>query len=407
MQSYEVTSVGKQIAHDSGLERLPEHILKVDLHNPLLVELTEDYPYLFESYEEIETDAVQMGRKRLKSDHERLIFERGLQINSDQDSWRQIGGLAEDTLFPSPTIDRFMPARDEDRFVLSGIVGLSLVDFRQRCHLLARTRFEEYGFKSFNESCAFVGAYVVSALGAIDRARIYERTPFFTYVERGVSRKILIGGTINGDFRMSESTLLTSGIISPINTETEFSPVNITGVSAYHSVEPSIVEAMLLQEVLKGDRQRLTGLVDEFIDGYNDLYQSLSEQAREAANNPFNTGFADYGMRDDVDDTVFKIKMLLEDKLRRNSDTFYESIIYPGSRDITFEIVSLDNGIRLQNIGYYDNNNNDITPFIDIDRQYFGDLFKTLLLQAQAALGRTSPQQLIKLIFAVKGLLNN
>jgi len=405
--SYEVTALGKQIAHESGLEGLPQHLLEIEYNNPLLVQLTDKYAFQIEDPEEIETTAIQKARTKLKTEQEISMFERGLYIDRHKDWWRRTGELAKDTLFPNHIIDQFTPATEDDNFVLSGIVGLQLVDFRQRCHLLARSRYQEYSFKSFNESCAFVGAYVIAGLSEDSREKLYGNTPSFTYVSDGVSHKIMVGGTIHGDFRMSETRTLSKGIISPINTETEFSPRRVMNVSAYHSVEPDVVESMLLQELQVCDKQGLTGLVNEFIDVFKDLHPTLANLAREAAGNPFDTGFADYGTRDDIDDTIIKINLLLEGKLRRDRDALFATIVFPIKSDIRFEIISLENGIRLQNTGYYDEDHNEITPFIDINRQHFGDLFKTLLLQTQAALGRTSPQQLIKLIFAVKKLLDN
>jgi hypothetical protein len=398
MQSYEVTFVGKQIAHESGLEGLPEHLLEIDYHSPLLVQLTEEYSHQFETYEEIEDKAIRVGRQQLKTDQERLMFERGLNIDDEEDSWKRTGELAQDTLFPNHSIDQFMPATDEDRFILSGIVGLQLVDFRQRCHLLARSRYQEYGFKNFNESCAFVGAYVVSTLCEDYRERIYGGTPSFTYEDNGLSHKILIGGSLHGDFRMSEARSLTHDIISPINTETEFSPVDGVYVSAYHSIEPSIVESMLVHELLKGDKQSLNRLIDELIDICRPLVDSEGNVKHKIGN------FADYG-QDGISDHLVPIEILLAGEKLRDEKILCETIINPGNSDDVFAVISLEGGIRFENS--CSNYDDEYYSYIDINRQQFGDLFNALLSQTQAGLGRTAPYQLIKLIIDAKKLLDD
>ncbi|HUY53358.1 MAG TPA: hypothetical protein VMV24_02160, partial [Candidatus Dormibacteraeota bacterium] len=273
-----------------------------------------------------------------------------------------------------------------------------LVDFRQKCNLLARSRYEEYGFRSFNESCAFVGAYVMAALSDNYNERISGDIPSFTYEDNGVYHKISIGGTIHGDFKISEIKTLTSGIISPIGTETEFSPIGDMNLSAYHSVEPSIVESMLAHEFLKGDKQRLTRLIDEFMDICRPLVDHDGNVKYTVGN------FGDYGQSSSISDYPISIKILLEDRKLRNEDILFGSFVDPaGSSDILFEIISLDNGIRLQN--RY-SNYSDTESYIDINRQHFGEIFNALLSQTQAGLGRTSPHQLIKLIIEVKKMLD-
>jgi len=89
------------------------------------------------------------------------MFDRALSVDPETDSWRHMGGYEEGTLFPIRSITSFAKASEEDRLILSGAAGLSLVNFRQRCPLLSRSRYQEFGFQSFKEACAFVGGYVV------------------------------------------------------------------------------------------------------------------------------------------------------------------------------------------------------------------------------------------------------
>ncbi len=392
MSLFEVTTYGEKIAGQSGLESLVDQLGVSNLDSPLISHLANMYVTPHEEPERVEADAIKNGLSKLRTEEEKILFERGLNINPTKSTWRRIGELAPGTLFPQNLIKNFMPATEEDRFILSGIVGLELIDFSQSCHLLNRIRYQEYGFDNFIESCAFVGAYVINLLS---ETPLSER-PFFSFNENGLTHKISIGGTSIGDFLMTEDRTINSQIISPINRKTEFSPINTIDLMTEQSVEPAIVESMLVHELLRGGKKSLTMLVNEFTDicrpyiGFKDKVRFLFDKSPEY-------------IRDEIDNHTRSIQILLKDKKLKDEQALY-SYTNPAQFKPEFSIISLEHGIRFQNEIFSGQEQN---PTIDIDRKYFGELFRTVLLQTQDGLGRSTPNQIIEYITAVNNLLEN
>ena len=204
---------------------------------------------------------MRHSRNLLKTDDERRIFDRGLSVEPQIDTWRLLGGTEQGTLFPVRKSNP-IPRAEEDRLVLSGAAGLSLANFRSRFPLLARRNTERYGFRTFNEACSFVGAYVVSSLVKAEQHRLDMEHPFFTYINGGVQHRVTVGASFHGDFYVSDKqTILSSDIVSPINTYTEFAPVRTAGAAGYHSVEPEIVASILEAEFLIGGKACATSLL--------------------------------------------------------------------------------------------------------------------------------------------------
>lgn len=401
MQEYQATPLGELIAVESGLKTLASRLYREHYTNLLFEQLTEAYPYypLDNDPEEIESGAVEDGRRRLTHIDEKLTFGHGLSIDPARDSWRYQSGLAKDTLFPLSNVNRFMNASIEDRYVVSGVAGLQLVNFKSKCELLARSKCGEYGFRNFSESCAFVGAYVVGKFYNANQVEGHGNWPSFNYSSGGISHKVSVGAYIHGDFYLSEERVMEGGIISPINTPTEYGPVDRMGVAGYHNVEPCIVESMITYKYLMEGKQSAAQLVDEMIDVLEQLMDSEGKISFKREN------FGDYG-DGDIDVFLGRVRSLIDDeacgeKLSK-TEVLHISSYSPESPDAMFEIVALDNGIKFQNrlIG-----NDSSVRGIEIGSRHFSDLFGVILSQTQAGLSRTSPHQLVQLIGYMKHIL--
>jgi hypothetical protein len=401
MRIYEATNRGLDIARDSGLEDLAKHIYETDYGNPILTQLTEDHPFNFDGNEpqRLEDIAIQKSYAGFKTEEERMAFGRALCIDPELDYWQQLGGTLEGTLFPLSEMRPFAKASPEDRLVVSGLVGLQLTKFAARCHLLAETRYKEYGFGTFSESCAFAGAYIVGSLIDKDQFRLFERVPSFSYDEDGVKHSISVGGTFHGDFIITEDTAMKENAVTPSHRLAEYGPRQSLTVSGYHSVEPLVVEAMLEQVYMTEGRQATKELIDEFIELIAPLVDSDGKVGFTLGN------FADYG-DGDVGSGLIGLRLLTEEDgdyrtILSDKETLFSMPYLPQS-DTEFEIVSVSDGIRLQNgnqcMSYQ-------SAGITINRDHYGDLLSGLLGQAQKGLGRTSPHQLIELVILAKDLL--
>lgn len=400
MQAYETTVCGKNIAEESGLEALATRIYETDFDNPMLTQLTDDQDFFGQEngLQEFEDLAIKKAYDGLKTDDEKIMFNRALGIDPKIDSWKRVVGQAEGTLFPIDKIQTFKDAGSEDRLVVSGLVGLQLVKFRSRCCLLAKSRFKEYGFGTFAESCAFVGAYVVGKLIDKDRERLFSKEPSFSYSKDGISHTILVGGTFHGDFTITDMSFMEREVISPANALVEYSPIQDVLVSGYHSTEPDVVEAMLEHTYIHKGEQATTKLVDEFMDIIEPLLEPGGKVNFQAGN------FADYG-DGDMQSSLIRLKLLTEQGDYKDilaNQICLRSAPYLPQSDIMFEIISTPDGIRLQNNS---ERHSDEPIGIDIDTAHFGNLFASLLSQTQAGLGRTSPHQLIELTMKAKELL--
>ncbi len=339
------------------------------------------------------------AKSLLKTAEEVAQFYRGMSIDIKTDRWRRLGGIEQNTLFPIREVIPYAPATEDDRLILSGAAGLSLVNFRHRCSLLARSRFEDYGFQTFNEACAFVGAYVVGKLVNADRRWPKEKEPSFSYVQNGVIHTLSVGGSFHGDFRMSETQIPEADILSPINTITEFRPQRTLDVAGYHSIEPDIVASLIEAEFLRAGEKAASNLVHEFI-------KTLDNETDEAGNIQFRSGaFADYG-DGDVWFSLRTLEQMIMDKdyspLRR--DGWLHSSRYLPQSSTMFEIVPTDEGVKFQN---RDEKYAGDVRGIRVNREFYTDLFRSLVRQTSGGLGRTSPSQIIQLVYGAKDLLEH
>ncbi len=265
--------------------------------------------------------------------------------------------------------------------------------------MLARSRFEDYGFNTFNEACAFVGAYIVGKLVKSDTHRFREKEPSFSYVQNGVRHTLSVDGSFHGDFRMLETQIPEADILSPINTMTEFGPQRALDVAGYHSVEPEIVASLIEAEFLRVGEEAALDLVHEFI-------KALGNEADEAGNIRFRSGaFADYG-DGDVSFSLTTLGLMLKDQdysSVRRKDWLHSTPCAPQSSTM-FEIVPTDDGVKFQN---RDEKYSGDVHGIKVSREFYIDLFHSLVGQTARGLGRTSPSQIIQLVYGAKDLLEH
>lgn len=399
MREYVPTVKGKSLAAQTGLEGLANRLYEKNYDRPLYIldYLTRDNFGWRDDAEDMQTE-VRTTRAKLKSSDEVYMFDRALSVDPETDSWRRIGDYEDDTLFPVRALTTFAKASEEDSLILSGAAGLSLVNFRQRCPLLSRNRYQEFGFRSFNEACAFVGGYVVGRLVNLESSRLLRKGPSFEYEKNGVLHAVSVGGSFHGDFRMSETRVVQSDIVSPIHTMTEFSPQKSLNVAGYHSVESEIVATLIEAEFIRAGKTAAMQLVDEFV-------AALTESTNSSGRIDFRRGaFADYG-DGDVRYSLTSLKLLLADEgynpLRRK-DALHSSPYLPQSSTM-LEIVPTATGVKFQNRD--ERQELDISG-INIDREYYVNLLRVLIGQTSGGLGRTSPTQLLELVYLAKSLLD-
>lgn len=398
MREYVATKEGESLAAQTGLDALANRLHGSDYNHPLFIlsHLTQNGFGWRNDPEDTEAE-VRSIRAKLKSTNEVMMFDRALSIDPETDSWRHLGGYEEDTLFPIRSIASFANASKEDQMILSGAAGLSLVNFRQRCPLLSRSRYQEFGFKSFNEACAFVGGYVVGRFIDLEASRLKDKAPAFKYVKDGLLYSISVGGSFHGDFRMIETRLPQTDIVSPINTMTEFSPRQNLGVAGYHSIEPEIVATLIEAEYLRSGKTAAIDLVNEFL-------TVLTETADSSGDISFRRGaFADYG-DGDVRYSLLSLKLLLThddyNPLEHNN-TLHSSSYLPQSSTM-FEILLTETGVKFQN---RDEKQDFDVRGISLDREHYLDMFKALIGQTSGGLGRTAPTQLIEVVYRAKSML--
>lgn len=398
MQYYAATPEGHALATHTGLDDLAVklHENEDDNYSPVLSYLTQDYFSLDDDRDDLEAE-VQAIRSGLTTYDELRMFNRAMTIDPDMQSWRHLGDLEGDTLFPARSLIRFANASSEDRFILSGVAGLSLGAFGHTHPLLARGRHEEYGFQSFNEACAFVGAYVTGRLIELDMRELRQEEPSFRYSENDTMHTVCLTGSVHGDFRITETTTLQTDIVSPIQTMTEFCPIQEATIAGYHSIEPEIIATLIEAEYIRNGKAAATQLVQEF-------EAVLAEATDDSGDLKYNRGpFADYGNRECLY-SLTSLELLLTDKsyhpLQRQV-ALHSSPYLPQSSKL-FEIVPTQAGVQFQN---REKNQELATASIKISREQYTDLFRGLVGQTSKGLGRTAPMQLAELVVRAKSML--
>ncbi|GAC1391337.1 MAG: hypothetical protein NVSMB46_03480 [Candidatus Saccharimonadales bacterium] len=249
-----------------------------------------------------------------------------------------------------------------------------------------------------------MGAYVVSKLIKAEMTLLKNQEPAFSYTDEGVSHTVSVGGTIHGDFIMTETTVMQSDIRSPIHTSTEFGPKSSLTVGGYHSVEPEIVASIIEAVYLESGEEAAKQLVDEFIEISAD--KKSTSDPRETNETPFYVpAFADYG-DGDVRYSLTSLRILVTDKdyaaLKRNK--YLHSSLYLPQSSLLFEILPVKDGIKFQN---RQKDFSDYSDGIFVSRDRYTSLFHVLLRQTSRGLGRTSPAQIIQLVHEAKKILSH
>lgn len=398
MRSYEMTGYADAIADSSGLRAMVERLIADERLDGLVNNLTSSW----HSHSDESDSDVVAERVWLKlHDDDKADFYKGFSVD-EAAGWHRLGGWSEDTLVALPNMKRFAGVAEEDRLVLSGLIGLQYLNYRNNCHLLARSRYSEYGFKSFIESAGFVGAYVLTRAHQAEKDKfgsLLGPIPSFDYLDDGMTHEISVGGTIDGDMRLYEKQYCSDRIaLAPNKKFVDFSPALETTVGAYHSTEPAVVASMLEYVLLREGRSALKQLLDDF------TQQLLLIQGEDEAIGYRAGPFGDYG-DGHADYELMELRFLLESPelfQKKQAESEICSMSYLPQSPLHFEILQAEKGLIFQN---RDIRADEVGSQIELPRQKFPELFNALVRQAQAGLGRTSPLQHIQLLQEAAKLL--
>lgn len=408
MHSYEVTERGAQIVKDAGLAHLVDKVLDADI--PLLSKLVRPKRYtdfdvvndrdVYDDSDPVEHAAIANAVKLARSEDDMRTLSRGFKIVPDEDSWRYVGDGNEPSLFSRQEATMFLPAIDQDRFVVSGIAGALLKGYRSHYPILARSRYQEFGFRNLMEAYAFVGGYIVGKVVDDERPKALDNEPSFKYSAGALTNVVTAGATFHGDFRMGLTSTIRAGVLSPGNTNLEFAPKKSLWVNSYHSTEPDITVALITDEYMRNGAKAAKGLLEE-------LKDVLIEQADGTGVLDYKFGnFGDYG-DGDAQDSLIPLIVEVEDRpslvRERQSEILYSAPYAPKSSTL-FEIRSIENGLRFQNRR---EGMDTSAVCIDIPRISYATLFQTLVRQTQQGLGRTSPAQLLEIVTGADDLFKD
>jgi hypothetical protein len=393
MHVYQATERGISIALESGLNELADNIWKNDIPEALLFDITRQEghfnPDLLGDQVDVERQAIIAAGNYARGIEEMRTLARGLEIADATDSWRYLSGSDQSALFRDRVAAEFIPAITQDRLVVSGVIGALLERYKTRYPLLARSRSAEYGFSNHMEACAFAGAYVVGRI--MDKEMAITKEPSFEFADGNFRNEVSVGGTMHGDFRMSLTRVLSDNVISPANSKVEFSPRDTLWVVGYHTVEPNIIAAMITDEYSKQGATAAIRLISEFSKTLHELADDIGYLSNRVGE------FADYGSRE-TSHCLVLLGLLLENpdmKTQLVREGKFYSAPSSAQTSILFEIKSTEKGLRFQD---RDEEKDEPEIGIDIPRRYFPELFKTLVMQAQEGLGRTSPAQHLEIL---------
>lgn len=402
MHVFQPTDKGRAIALESGLDELAIKLAESDSIHPLIDNLLSDrweyYPGEDDEQATVEQSAVTYVAEYAKGYEETRTLARGLAIDHEADSWRFLDENDQLTLFPHEKMISLLPAIEEDRLVVSGVAGVMLAKYKARYPVLARSRYAEFGFDNHMEACAFAGAYVLGKI--IDEKRkYYKAPPSFKLRDDRIKEEVIASGSIHGDFVIGLTKTVRKGAISPAHSSVEFAPRGTVWVLGYHSVEPDIVAGMITDVYIRHG-------ADEALQLLVDFENSLEDITGAKGTLDFKQGpFGDYGFGD-VHFSLSKLRIMIERPETKQHimklGNLYSAPYSPQS-DTLFEIKSFEDGLRIQN-------RKDDFPEpatgIDVPQSHYTEFFKTLVMQTQAGMGRTSPQQLVKVLEYAKDILS-
>lgn len=404
MRSYEVTERGEQIVLDSGVNALVQKVLDAEyLEDAFLYQVSRP-DYMLSSFDLDELDVAEEqlianALKYARSQDEQRALARGLNIDPESQAWRYLAPSDQPTLFPHPQAHTFTPATDEDRFIVSGAFGTTLSRYKSGFPILDRSRFADFGFSNHMEACAFVGACVIGKVAEIERARIDSKMPSFEIDDPRIKKKVSVGGTFHGDFVIELTRSPKRDVVSPASAMVEFTPKETFAIGGYHSVEPAITGALFADEYGKHGIDATRALVTE-------LGEVIEEFVEEGGNVSFERGnFGDYGSGNSRY-ALIKLRTQLDYPETATESDMHERKLFSGpylpQSDTMFELKSIPEGLRFQMRDMHDK---EPTEGIDVPRQYYPELLRALMLQAQAGLGRTSPMQHIEVVQLAQSML--
>lgn len=408
MTEYRVTPAGEALALHTGLDDLAKQVKAADelptaIAAALRPTTNPRYEYDYESDESIDVlrDDIVAAQKYLIDDRQKSMFEKALTVDPTKHNWCYEGETTKtNVLFEGYSLIRHAPATAEDQLVVSGLAGLGLKTMKHATPLLDETRYAEFGFRSYTETCAFIGAYVVGE--CTDASE--NTAPHFDVSDEYVGRSIYASATYHGDLAFYEKTVPLKNIVSPLGTKVEYCPTATTLVSAYHSLEPAAAAGLITAEATTNGKTAAQQLVTEFTD-------ILAQKIDKNGQIPHTTGnFGDYGgtgRSDEVRYALSGLDYLVSERTNKNiangvGETVLDSLVAPWL-DARFQIVTTRSGVTLQNV---DGNTEEVTSAITIARDQYPAMFQALLEQCIDGLGRTSPYQMAELLTRSRKLLD-
>lgn len=419
MRRYVFTESGQELAKDLGLDDLADKIYKEEKSDFISGLVDDDYhSQYYDDFSDLEeAGAIQEACSALRSIDDQIYVERVLtNIHSEADfvpPWLYETGVqdGDERLFPISE-HRHLTSADVqvDRLVLSGMVGLHLRKRHALRSVLSEWGFARHGFSNRVDAAAFAGAYILSGLNdRNNEIRLLKRESDMPSLEissgAGIRHTISLGGSFHGDFRMYQTAQITKGGITPTGVRTLFAPERTIGVAGYHSVEPSITDAMLECAYLQGGEERLLGIMADLYEVANDFIPK--ENAIPESDDPFCVPpFADYG-GGGIDYSLSWLRLMKDDKYdykySKNLDSG-ESVLFGGpylpQASTDMQIVATHDGLVFRN-----SSEDEVGEEISVPNNYFSDLFNALLVQSQQGLGRTSPDQHLRIIQKCRDLL--
>lgn len=401
MGMYVPTILGKEIVRNTGLNDLFLDIQK-DIDNiPLLEEANTLRGSNLKTKEQIvaENEAIRIARQFAAQwgITAQRTLEHGLAIEPGVDQWKYLVEDNEQSLLPGKSEKSFKPADDQDRIVVSGVMGVLIMNlYHERYPFLQEAGLSEYGFDDHMKKCAFVGAYILGeSLKAFYRG-VNGDIPSFTFKASEIETTISIGATMHGDFQITSSDAITRDAVNPKGLRVEYAPSRTVSIEGYHSIEPFIVASMIADVYMKKGVES----ANEFI---KELEKNKFINQENGSINHTVGHFGDYGNNNISILSLSRLIQLLEGKSQRGKDNkLFSSTQGPLSSSL-FEITSLENGIRFQS---RPKNSEVPGASIDIPDECYAKLFETLLIQTIRGMGRTSPNELADVLIEAKKMLS-
>jgi hypothetical protein len=346
----------------------------------------------YKSLDYVDKAQAHSAISRLTGYYEDKTFE----YSEPQGEWRLLGEESDDALIPAPKELRRLPADNMDGLLLSGAVALDVVKAKPRII----EGYAEHGFKSRLDFAVFIGACTVAEVMSRKASLLngYDSWTGFSFSDGLDELKILLGGTLHGDFRLRQERSFKGKAVSPIGTEVEFSPVEYLTPGTYHSSEPSLLSAIMRQVNVRAGKQATLEMCRNILEELNNDPE---------INNPAMGNFGDWGDHD-IRDALFEHKLsLMGAGIYGMGDTadalmLEDTLVDPNNHDIRFQMVGLSDRIRMH---LADRRTDCTWESIEIPNEYLPAFAKALVEQTATGLGRTSPTVMLAILQETPKLL--